>query len=310
MQTLLDQQVTDKYAYNKKDSKFPQPVHIPITNDRMAKLMLYNENHKEYISLLLSLILNLKYQNIYDNIIFVKPNIDNSNYYEALRTVDILVNIKNKIYNIEINNIYSKAMLERNIDYINKIYGSKRKKGESYAFDVSIQININNFNFKEDDKVIRTFYLKDEEYILTDKIKIIYISLSKIREKYYNKEKLSKLEEILLIYNGEEGKDLEEEIKKEKILEDYRRHAMNASEIEELCEYMSYNKKEEDEWLKKVDLHYAEERGFELGVKRGTRKQLEESVINFHENGASDELICKSLHITLKRLNRILNKNK
>ncbi len=85
---------------------------------------------------------------------------------------------------------------------------------------------------------------------------------------------------------------------------------MNASEIEELCEYMSYNKKEEDEWLKKVDLHYAEERGFELGVKRGTRKQLEKSVINLHENGASDELICKSLHITLKRLNRILEKDK
>ena len=81
---------------------------------------------------------------------------------------------------------------------------------------------------------------------------------------------------------------------------------MNASEIEELCEYMSYNKKEEDEWLKKVDLNYAKEDGIKLGVK----KQLEESVINFHENGASDELICKSLHITLKRLNRILNKNK
>ncbi len=306
MQTLLEEETTNEYAYKPK-SKLPRPIHIPLVNDRMFKKMFYNENHKNFIAMLLSYILDdLTYEEIFQNLIFIKPTIDNQNYYDAISTVDLLVEIKNKIYNIEINNIFSKTALERNIDYANKLYSSKRKKGKKYLFDYSIQININNFQFKEDSEVIRTFYIRDNEYILTDKIKYVYISLSKIREKYYNKEKLNDLERILLILNGEKGEKLENMIKVNDVLDEYRRKAMDASEIEELWKYMSYNKEEEAEMIRQGDLYYAEEKGIKKGIKKGIAQTIKTNAINLHNNGVLDELICKSSDISQEELAKIL----
>ena len=76
------------------------------------------------------------------------------------------------------NNRSSISVLERNLDYLGKIYGNKKV--------------VQRFLFKEDD---------GSDVYFTDKIQIYNIYLPLI------KEKLSKFEEILLIFN-ENDKDL------------------------------------------------------------------------------------------------------
>ena len=76
-------------------------------------------NNEEEISLFLAYYTNKDYEYIYNNLLFLKNKLDKTKNVEAKRTVDMLVNLDGKVYNIEMNNNASKTMLERNLDYNN-----------------------------------------------------------------------------------------------------------------------------------------------------------------------------------------------
>ena len=94
------------------------------------------------------------------------------------------------------NNNSERTYIEKNIEYAMELYKSKRKRGDNkYKYSYVFQINIDNFTFKDRKKTSDMFMLRNEKgEILTNKIKIMHLYLPKIKEKYYNKEKLSELE--------------------------------------------------------------------------------------------------------------------
>ena len=75
----------------------------------------------------------------------------------------------------------------------NKVVGT-------YVTDVDGQININNFRSK-DGSVIKRYTLKDDDGKEEDEIGLIKydIYLENIKEKYYNNDKLTKLEKYMLM---------------------------------------------------------------------------------------------------------------
>ena len=73
---------------------------------------------------------------IEENITFVKNKLDKKNYHDSSKTVDLVCELEDEIYNIEMNNNTSTLSLERNISYINDLYKSKMKRGSEYRKDV------------------------------------------------------------------------------------------------------------------------------------------------------------------------------
>ncbi len=73
-------------------------------------------------------------------------------------------------------------------------------------------------------------------------------------------------------------------------------------EIQRLWEMLAYDKEAEQKWLYETELQRREY----VGAKR----TKEADAVSFHENGASDELICKSLNMTEEELHDILRKAK
>jgi len=260
--TILELPISRKNAYELKELK--KGERIPIVSDVMFHAMLNNESRKKYVAYLLSLVLDKDFEEINENIRFIKNNIDKNNVHESNKTVDLVCQIEDRIYNIEMNNNGTHTSIERNIDYANQLYSSKMTTGHHYDYQYVLQININNFSFVGVDKAIDDYMLRDEDgNILTDKIRIITIYLPKIKEKYYNKDRLTELEKLLLVFNEKDSKDLDEIIEGDKIMQEYRKDSLEASEDEKIIGL--YDKELHLEMLHNSELKEAREKGLEQG---------------------------------------------
>ena len=106
MKCLLDEKINKEFKYELKSSKELQSNDIiPMVSDTMFHIMLGSEKNKKFLCYFLSLVLKRNYQEIYDNIKFIKNEIDNDNYYDAKKTLDLIIKLDGKLYNIEMNNL-------------------------------------------------------------------------------------------------------------------------------------------------------------------------------------------------------------
>ena len=242
---------------------------IPIVSDTMFNAMINNESKKQYASYLIALVLNMDYNKVYNSIIFVKENLDKDRYIDSKKTVDFVCEIDEEIIGIEMNNNKSRSSLERNISYAADLYKSKMIRGKKYDYRKVYQINLNNFTFEGNDKIIERYSLKNEEgEIFTDKLNFIHIYLPNIAKKDYTN--ITELEKMLLVYNNEITSSIKL-AKGDDILEKFIKDAVEASNDDEIIGL--YDKELHLEKLKLSEIEEAKEdaryEGLEEGRKEG-----------------------------------------
>ncbi len=295
--SLFDEDILTKNAYDLKD--YGKGDKLPIVSDTMFNVMLNNEKRKEYVSALLEQIISLDYEYIYNNIVFIKNKLDQEKYYDSKKTVDLVCEIDNVLYNLEMNNTKDKVNLFRNMVYAVKLFDSLNKRGtKKYIYVKTIQINFNNFYFKSCNETIQHVKLTDikDGKVITNYLEFINIYLPLIREKMYNKEKLTKLEEMLLIFNEKDNKLLKELSKGDEIMEEYVKDAYDASQDEEIIGL--YDKELHEERLKNTLIENAEQRGIEQGLEQGLEQGIEQGIKQGYSNGSYE----KSLEVAKNML--------
>lgn len=300
MKPILKRSLIQDDRYRLQD--YREGEMLPIVSDVMFHTMLNNESRKQYVSYLLSLILEKDYKEIYNSIQFSKEELDKENYHDSKKTVDLVCTVDKEVFNIEMNNNMSIPSLERNISYINRLYAGSMKQGDKkYHYNKVIQININNFNFDGNTNIIDEFYIKNKNSeVLTDKIKILYIYLPLIRKKMYNnKEKLTLLEKLFLVFNEKDSNELKKLIKGEKIMEEYRQDAIDASQKSEILGL--YDKEKESERLEQIRLDYAREEGVEEGELQASLKIAK----NLIKRGYSLEEVSINTELDIETLKNI-----
>ena len=293
-----------------KLSKLNEGDIIPIVSDVMFETMFNNTKRKKYVSYLLSLILNEDYNELLNGIVFVKGTMDKNNVYDSKKTVDLICEYKNVFYNIEMNNSKTdRYRLERNISYLNKIYDGFMKRGKKkYIYNNVVQININNFNFVGNEESIDKFYLENSKSKkLTEKITFINIYLPIIKKKYYNKSELTKLEKYMIILNEKKSKDLEEIIKEDLVMKEYRR---DAEEVSKDYEGLGmYDKELEDEILMEARMEDSKEIGKKEGVvegeKRGVQKERLNIVKKLIDMNMKIEDISNITNLSIRQINEL-----
>ena len=258
---MLNREMSRKNSYELKESKeLKKGERIPIVSDTMFHVMLNNSSRKQYSAYLIALVLNLDYEKVYDSLIFVNNKLDREKYKDSSKTVDFVCRLNGKIIGIEMNNNSTKEALERNISYAADLYKSKMVSGEKYNYETVLQININNFTFEGNNKIMEEYSLRNEEgEEFTKKLKYIHIYLPNIKKKCYNKEKLSVLERLLLTFNEEEN--LSDITKGDRIMEEYVKDAKEASIKDEVIGL--YDKELHLEKLRLSELSEAKEEGIE-----------------------------------------------
>ena len=184
-------------------------------NDPIFKSLFLEEENKGVLAHIISEILNLNKDYVYNNIIYKPTELPKENYFEKGKETDLIVEVEGRIINLEMNYKLTRGTKIKNGSYIRKIINNNLFKGEKYEnAKLVVQINfdyINDFD-KEDERVVIAFQLRDEEnrYILEENYVNYHINMEKVREKYYNKEKLTKLEKIIMMLQL----DNKEELKK------------------------------------------------------------------------------------------------
>ncbi len=206
---------------------------IPGSYDPIFKSLM--NTYREYLADIVSFVTKIDKKYFLDNFVFKNVEYIKDNYHEKRMTSDLVVEIKNSMINIEMNNFKYKELSKRNSRYLYKMVNSNWEK------DRFIQINID--NFKTSDEVISKFVMMNEKTLEKDEfIERYRISLVKIEEKYYNEEKLTREEKELLMLRLKNKETLEKISKGDKLMEEVNKKIEEMSEDPNL--QLVYNRDE------------------------------------------------------------------
>jgi len=301
---ILRQNASTKYSY--KLDKLKEGEKISIVADSMFHAMLNNESRKKFSAYLISMILKVSFDEIFNTLEFVNNKLDKNRSIEKNRTVDFLCKINDEYVGIEMNNIFSPTRLERNIYYANDVYKKNMKTGVPYDYNVIYQINLNNFTFNNE-KTIDEFELRNSDgESLTDKIKFICIYLPNIRKKLYNKEELNELEKFILVM-CEQDINLSKDLGKgNEIMEDFVDDAIYASSDEVLDIYdAEVIKQMEMQDMKRQGLSEGYDVGIEHGIETGKKEQQLEIARNMLNDNMPIDIIIKYTNLTENEINNL-----
>ena len=274
-------------------------------NDSIFKSLFMEEEAKGVLAYIISEILNLNKDYVYNNISFKPTELSKEKYFEHGKITDLLVEVDDRIINLEMNYELSKGALVKNNKYHHKLSGVQILKGEKYVeAKMVVQINfdyINKFD-KDDERVIIRFNLRDDEgrYILDENFINYHINMEKVREKYYNKGRLTRLEKIIMLLQLDIKKELRELVKEDKEL----------GMVEKKIEEMSYNpaliglydKEEANKLVHDIDVAEARKEGLIEGTKQGIEKEKLDIARNMLNMNIDLETISQATGLKMKKI--------
>ncbi len=232
-----------KDSIDHKDFKNKKSDKLTICFDPMFKYMFFNSNKLKYSAKLISLIVDIDYADLLENMSLTKNEYNKRFVYDKSMRGDFIADTKDSKIMIDINNRVTtknyKNIYERNLGYQNKVFDKENKSGDSYNFNTTVMININNFYYKEIDDWYQVFKIQDDNNILlTKKIIIINIFLPLLLKKCYNedKEKFSELEKYLLTIYSDNYNYSKKISEGDELMEEYVKDAMDAASDELILE--------------------------------------------------------------------------
>lgn len=281
---------------------------ISIMSDAMFKTMFYNENRLKYSCRLLSYFLNVSYDDLLKHLRLSKSEVDKDNNNEKNQRCDYVADIFGTSINIEVNMNDKVQTLRRNMHYSHRLFSKKVKSSsdeKDYEYTQVVQVNINNFSFKGNDKIVDIYVPRNNEgLVLDDSIIFIQIYVPNLLEKWYTNGigSLSEAERFILVLvesNLDKSTTLGGEFD---FMKDYIDDAKVASRDEDLLE--SYDK----EWaLKDQALRDGFAEGMEQGVKQGIEQRDKEIIINMYNDKVDIKTIAKYTKLSKEEINKIIN---
>ena len=253
-----------------------------MTYDYVFKSVL-SEN-KEYLARILSNILNIDKEYILDNLVYKNTEHTKITKKDKRKISDLIVEVENMKINLEMNKGYYKSLTHKNNMYVYRlILGSIKEKEEYIDYDkMIIQVNFD-VKWKFSDKLVVKFEMIEKEtgkkrsdYIESNDPIIYHVNLSKIKDMYYNKDKLNTFERELALMILDNKRELKEVSEGDDVMDKVNEKICKLSDDEILQGI--YVKEEMDSWMKKVDLKYAKEEGKKEANMETARKLLKKGM--------------------------------
>ena len=254
-----------------KPTKRPNKNEYMISmSDTIFKAIIQHSHFRRLLSLILSDMINLSPTFIAKNLIFINTELPVENKKEKKKITDILAKVDGTTINIEANRFLKSSSSAKNNLYHHKLAYSHYLSGEDVDNSEVVQINFNMLK-KYGNALFTLFTLKSDDgrYVDEENFKRIHINMANPLEKYYNygKEKLSKIEKAIVMFQITNKKELKELAKGDedlmamaKIIDDLN-HDVRLIDL--------YSKEELDEWAKRVDRKQAIKEGKAEGKAEG-----------------------------------------
>ena len=249
---------------------------IPMTNDRVFKSVLSSIEARDYLIDIISGITGLPKANLKKDMTFVDSQHRISSKNESKKISDLVVEVKDNVINLEMNNTYYKKLVDRNFEYIAKL--KSNLIGESYnKIRKVIQINFDNFNRYNDDRVVIKFEMRDEKGIKEGvSLESYHVILPNVKEKYYNENNKDDLIGKLVIFVAERDEELQKLIDKHIELRPVGKKLVEISREEEARGI--YDLEEHERRVRNSLIEDALEDGWNRGKKEGKEEGIKEGI--------------------------------
>lgn len=249
---------------------------IPMTNDRVFKSVLSSIEARDYLIDIISGITGLPKANLKKDMTFVDSEHRISSKNESKKISDLVVEVKDNVINLEMNNTYYKKLVDRNFEYIAKL--KSNLIGESYnKIRKVIQINFDNFNKYNDDRVVIKFEMRDEKGIKEGvSLESYHVILPNVKEKYYNENNKDDLIGKLVIFVAERDEELQKLIDKHIELRPVGKKLVEISREEEARGI--YDLEEHERRVRNSLIEDALEDGWNRGKKEGKEEGIKEGI--------------------------------
>ncbi len=293
LKTLYQKTVSKKYAVDLKPLEEGEKA--SILSDTMFKTMFQNENRLKYSCKLLSYFLEIRYEDLLANIHLCKNELDKKKKKEKQERCDYVASIDNTYFNIEVNNNSNLESMERNIEYLLRLYAKNVQEGKKYEYTHTIGFQLNNFSFQGEEKVFDLYTLQNEEQtLLTDKLIIIQIYVPNLRKKWYTKgkESLLEVEKYLLALVERKIEDIKD-LGGDEVMEEY------IKESEEVCDTEGFGEAYDKEWALKDE-----------GFRDGKRELGAEIAKELLQEGMKIEKIASITKLTEEEVEEIYEEEK
>ena len=247
---------------------------IPANFDSVFKIVMLDCPNS--LAFLVSSFTNIPKESIKGRIRVQNSEHKLSNAKERKKTSDLIIRVDKMLANFEMNNRYFDGLFIRNEAYLGKIEGESLNVSEDYSsMNSFLQVNFNNFSYFKVKSPILKFYYADmkNRIIETGKVKKYHISLPKLKKKYYNGDKLTKLEKALLILSIDKIKDLDEISKGDDDLMEAAKRIKEATfDINTIGLYDAEERRRQEDAMY---LAYREKIATRRGYRNGRKKGIE-----------------------------------
>lgn len=252
---------------------------LNLTSDVIFKNFFMNENTIEYTAEFINLITGIPKEEIIKKAVFENIELPIINKNSKRYKCDIIIGIAKQLINLEMNASYYEGIIEKNNSYLFRMLGDRFNKGENYIDGKKIiQINIDNYKKYKGDKLLYRFTIKEDETLEleTENYESYHISLPYLKEKCYNKEKLSRLEKLCEIFLFDDAKEAYKITGDDNVMKKAVRTLEELSQDENIVGLYDAEEVERKVWNTK--LLYATKVGTEEGMKKGIKKGMEKGM--------------------------------
>ena len=274
---------------------------ITMMSDEVFKSVLQDRSCEDYLVDIIEGITKINKDYIKRNLVFKNSELTKEEIEEKGKITDLLIELQGNIINLEMNKYYYDGLFNKNDRYVTKLKEGMITKKEKFAKEKKvIQINFNNFDMF-DERVIIKFKMMDperhlirSEYMKVTDTEIYYINLKRVRQKYYNKEELTKFEKELLIMTTDNKEELRKISKGCREMESVAKKISKLSKEEEMQGI--YLKEEQEAFIRDQIRAYAMTDGYNDGMEKGLKEG--------HKEGKHEGIIESKKEIAINMLNK------
>ena len=297
---------------------------IPANFDPVFKIVMLD--CPNYLAFLVSSFTNIPKEKIKGRIRVQNSEHKLSNAKERKKTSDLIIKVDKMLANFEMNNRYFDGLFIRNEAYLGKIEGESLNVSEDYSsMNSFLQVNFNNFShFKVKSPILKFYYTDMKNRIIeTGKVKKYHISLPKLKKKYYNGDKLTKLEKALLILSIDKIKDLDEISKgDEDLMEAAKRIKEATFDINTIGLYDAEERRRQEDAMylayrekiatrrgyrngRKAGVEHGYSQGFSQGISQGVEQERNSIINAMLSKGLSYDTIAEITNISNQDIKRM-----
>ena len=225
---------------------------IPMFCDKVFKKVWGDPDNVDRLTFLLSIVLKIPFKELKGHVQILESEKRIDNIRQKVERNDIIAKIIFPLptkLNVEMNRgKFSQSIIDRNTGYIVRIFAGGIREKQSYKDIIpAVQICFNTYPINPN-KIIDCFYFKDDEnYTLTEKIKIYTIDIAKCKDICYTKsvskynkyeQEIIKIGALMMENNNQKFKNQLEEIDMEDNLKkDIKQTMDDLSSDSEILEY-------------------------------------------------------------------------